>query len=59
MSTAPNAPGVSPTDTSASVPDLLEVIEQKDHLIAAHESVLAERDRLIAEQQKLLALMEE
>ena len=52
MPTAPNAPQISPTDTSASVPQLLDVIEQQAH-------VIAERDHLIAEQQKLLALMEE
>ena len=52
MPAAPNAPRISPTDTSASVPELLDVIEQQAH-------VIAERNRLIAEQQKLLALMEE
>jgi hypothetical protein len=41
-----------PTDTAASVPQLLDVIEQ-------HAHVIAERDHLIAEQRKLLALMEE
>ncbi|MDZ7751528.1 MAG: IS66 family transposase [Gammaproteobacteria bacterium] len=39
-------------DTPVSIPALLDVIEQKDHLIAKHE-------RLIAEQQKLLRLLEE
>ena len=41
------------------MPELLDVIEQKDTLIAERDHVIAERDRVIAEQQKLLKLMEE
>ena len=42
-----------------SVPELLEIIAQKDHLIEARDHLIEERDHLIAEQRKLLALMEE
>jgi len=48
------------------VPELLDVIAQKDtliverdHVIAERNHVIAERDQVIAEQQKLLKLMEE
>ena len=44
---------------AASVPELLEIIAQKDHLIEARDHLIEERDHLIAEQRKLLALMEE
>ena len=44
---------------SAPVPELLQVIAEKDDLIEQKDGLIAERDRLIAEQQKLLRLMEE
>ena len=59
MTTAPNTPSTSAAQSAVSVPELLDVIEQKDTLIAEREHVIAERDRVIAEQQKLLKLMEE
>jgi len=59
MPTVPNTPLTSPMDSLASVPELLEAIEQKDTLIAERDHLIAERDRVIAEQQKRLKLMEE
>jgi transposase/uncharacterized coiled-coil protein SlyX len=73
MPAAPNPQPITPADTVASVPDLLELVASKDQLIAEHKQVIAdresviaerddiiaERDRFIAEQQKLLKLMEE
>ena len=59
MSAAPNTPSTSAAQSAVSVPQLLDVIEQKDTLLAEREHVIAERDRVIAEQQKLLKLMEE
>ena len=41
------------------MPALLEVIEQKDSMIAERDHMIAQNQRLIARQQKLLALMEE
>lgn len=59
MPAAPNPQPITPADTVASVPDLLELVASKDQLIAEHKQVIAERDRIITEQQKLLKLMEE
>ena len=53
-----------PTDNSsfiasAPVPELLQVIAEKDGLIEQKDHLIAEHMRIIAEQQKLLRLMEE
>ncbi len=41
------------------MPELLQILEQKDYLIADHEKVITDHAHIIAEQQKLLKLMEE
>jgi len=41
------------------VPDLLQVLAEKDDLIEQKDHLIAEHTRIIAEQQKLLRLMEE
>jgi len=53
-----------PTDDSSfiastPVPELLQVIAEKDDLIEQKDHLIAEHTRIIAEQQKLLRLMEE
>ena len=44
MPAAPNTPSTSAAQSAVSVPELLDVIEQKDTLIAERDHVIAERD---------------
>jgi len=59
MRTATKTPERTAASVPPTVPELLQALERKDHLLAEHEHVIAERDRVIAQQQKLLALLEE
>jgi len=59
MPNAQKAQEIRDVTDAPSVSELLEIIEQKDHLIEARDHLIEERDHLIAEQRKLLALMEE
>ena len=60
--TAPDFPRID----TLKVSDLLQILEQKDHLLAQHEQAISDREQVIAdhkhiieEQRKLLKLMEE
>jgi len=48
-----------PVTATANVPELLQILVQKDQTIEHKDQLIEERNRLIAEQQKLLKLLEE